>query len=256
MSWILRFAEIWRRSPSVLAVVQGWLSEAFAMISSPARLEAALHSQDIQRALRGQLRLIEAMLRIAIMREARAVSVPALAARAWPGQPKPGTAWRRLAPSCPYRPRFRLSCTQSRWSSHPPRPAPRAPRARGRKPKNPAALLCRLLAAQDGVDRFEALAKAWARKHSQRSRSLPCQHRSPPPQRPPQQRPPQQRQRPRPNDDAPAPASAGGDIRVHGRGLLLRFLDLARHQIADGDDADQPVAIGDGQMADAPVTHA
>lgn len=188
MSWMLRFAEILRRSPSVLAIVQGWLSEAFAMISSPARLEAALHSQDIQRALRWQLRLIEALLRIAIMRKARATSVPASAACALPGQPKPGAAWRRLAPYCAYRPRFRLSPSISRWDSHPPPPAPRAS---GSKPQNPAALLCRLLAAQDGVDRFEALAKAWARRHSRRPR--------PPP------RLPQQRLWPRPK---PNPAHA------------------------------------------------
>lgn len=147
-----RFAEILQNSESRLAAARGWLAQIWALIISPRAFRRLLKDKPLQTELRWKLRLTEALLRLAITQRANAIIPP------------PMTPARRrghisgiLLPPHPFGPayvaRFRLSPQLSRWAIQPPASVPET-----RKPQHPAALLHRLLACQDGLERFEKLA--------------------------------------------------------------------------------------------------
>jgi hypothetical protein len=149
-----RFAEILQSSESRLAAARGWLAQIWAMIISPRAFRQLLTSKPMQTQLRWKLRLTEALLRLAITQRANAIIPPPLT----PTRPNlrrlPGGIFLPADPlGPPYVARFRLSAQPSRWAIQPPVSAPQT-----RQPQHPAALLHRLLACQDGLDRFEKLA--------------------------------------------------------------------------------------------------
>ena len=164
MSWMRRFAEILQNSESRLAAARAWLVEAWAKIASPHAFRRLLDSKPMQTELRWKLRLTEALLRLAITQRANAIIPP------------PMTPARRrrhisgiLLPADPFGPpyvaRFRLSAQLSRWAIQPPASVPTT-----RKPQHAAALLHRILACQDGLDRFEKL--AWLEAKRKRRRGM------------------------------------------------------------------------------------
>ena len=147
-----RFAEILQNSESRLAAARAWLAEAWARISSPHAFRRLLDSKPMQTELRWKLRLTEALLRLAITQRANAIIPPPMT----PARRRGHTSG-ILLPADPFGPayvaRFRLSPQLSRWAIQPPASAPQT-----RKPQHAAALLHRLLACQDGLERFEKLA--------------------------------------------------------------------------------------------------
>ena len=152
MSWMRRFAEILQCSESRLAAARGWLAQIWAMIMSPRAFRRLLKDRPLQTELRWKLRLTEALLRLAITQRANAIIPPPMTPARRRGLPS-GI----LLPADPFGPpyvaRFRLSPQLSRWAIQPPVSAPET-----RKPQHAAALLHRLLACQDGLERFEKLA--------------------------------------------------------------------------------------------------
>ena len=153
MSWMRRFAEILQNSESRLAAARAWLADAWAKIASPHAFRRLLDSKPMQTELRWKLRLTEALLRLAITQRANAIIPPPMT----PARRRRGHISGILLPADPFGPpyvaRFRLSPQLSRWAIQPPVSAPQT-----RKPQHAAALLHRLLACQDGLERFEKLA--------------------------------------------------------------------------------------------------
>jgi hypothetical protein len=154
MSWMRRFAEILQCSESRLAAARGWLAQIWALIASPRAFRRLLKDKPLQTELRWKLRLTEALLRLAITQRANAIIPPPMT----PVRPNlrrlPGGIFLPADPlGPPYVARFRLSAQPSRWAIQPPASGPQT-----RKPQHAAALLHRLLACQDGLDRFEKLA--------------------------------------------------------------------------------------------------
>ena len=153
MSWMRRFAEILQNSESRLAAARAWLADAWAKIASPHAFRRLLTSKPMQIELRWKLRLTEALLRLAITQRANAIIPPPMT----PVRRRRGHISGILLPADPFGPpyvaRFRLAAQPSRWAIQPPASAPET-----RKPQHAAALLHRLLACQDGLDRFEKLA--------------------------------------------------------------------------------------------------
>jgi hypothetical protein len=152
MSWMRRFAEILETAESRLAAARAWLADAWAKIASPHAFRRLLDSKPMQSELRWKLRLTEALLRLAITQRANAIIPPPMT----PARRR-GYISGMFLPADPFGPayvaRFRLSAQPSRWAIQPPASVPET-----RKPQHPAALLHRLLACQDGLERFEKLA--------------------------------------------------------------------------------------------------
>jgi hypothetical protein len=164
MSWMRRFAEILQRSETRLAAARGWLAQIWALIMSPRAFRRLLKDKPLQTELRWKLRLTEALLRLAITQRANAIVPPPLT----PTRPNlrrlPGGIFLPADPLGPaYVARFRLSAQPSRWAIQPPVSVPQT-----RQPQHPAALLHRLLACQDGLDRFEKLAWLEAKRKRRR----------------------------------------------------------------------------------------
>ena len=153
MSWMRRFAEILETAESRLAAARAWLAQIWAKIASPRAFRRLLEDKPMQTELRWKLRLTEALLRLAITQRANAIIPPPMTM----ARRRRGRISGILLPADPFGPayvaRFRLSAQLSRWAIQPPASAPET-----RKPQHPAALLHRLLACQDGLERFEKLA--------------------------------------------------------------------------------------------------
>ena len=161
MSWMRRFAKIWSRSQSHLTIAREWLSLAWALIGGPRGFAPLLNNTAMQKQMRWMLRLSEALLRLAITERAKMITVPPLTSVR--GRLGGGALLPPLdRPDAPYVARFRLDAPDDRWAIRPPNKAPLI-----RKPRQPIALLFRLMACQDGLDRFEILARKEARRWRQ-----------------------------------------------------------------------------------------
>lgn len=166
MTWTQDFAKAFEASHGLLAIVRAWLAQIWALAINPVGFKRLHKNKAMQKDLRWMLRLTEAVLRLAITQRASHVIPPPVQAPGYegarhrqPGNLRPGL----LVPKTLVA-RFRVHAGESRWAECPPSDLPLI-----RRPQSPAALLNRVLALKDGLDRFEELARRKA-KHLVRQR--------------------------------------------------------------------------------------
>lgn len=172
MTWTRDFAKAFEASHGLLAIVRAWLAQIWVLAINPVGLKRLHKNKAMQNDLRWMLRLTEAVLRLAITQRASQVNPPQTQAPGNEGarHRRPGNLRPGLIVPKTFVARFRVHAAQSRWAECPPSELPSI-----RKPQSPAALLNRVLALRDGLDRFEELAWREAKHRARQKPILPDQ---------------------------------------------------------------------------------